>query len=97
LTAKTGISYTEFATANAGYDFYWLHKNKNCKLQFGGSDQWGNMTTGTELIRGRHQAKLLFYQPAHYKVGWRQVWQDRAGQHLARFKQTSSFHFTSSG
>jgi tyrosyl-tRNA synthetase len=34
-----------------GYDFYWLYKNKNCKLQMGGSDQWGNMTTGTELIR----------------------------------------------
>jgi tyrosyl-tRNA synthetase len=34
-----------------GYDFYWLFKHKNCKLQMGGSDQWGNMTTGTELIR----------------------------------------------
>lgn len=34
-----------------GYDFYWLFKNRNCKLQMGGSDQWGNMTTGTELIR----------------------------------------------
>ncbi|MBW7951214.1 MAG: tyrosine--tRNA ligase, partial [Chitinophagaceae bacterium] len=34
-----------------GYDFYWLYNNLNCKLQFGGSDQWGNMTTGAELIR----------------------------------------------
>jgi tyrosyl-tRNA synthetase len=34
-----------------GYDFYWLYKNKNCKVQMGGSDQWGNITTGTELIR----------------------------------------------
>jgi tyrosyl-tRNA synthetase len=34
-----------------GYDFYWLYKHKNCKLQMGGSDQWGNITTGTELIR----------------------------------------------
>jgi tyrosyl-tRNA synthetase len=34
-----------------GYDFYWLYTNKKCKLQMGGSDQWGNITTGTELIR----------------------------------------------
>src|SRR5690606_22377727 len=34
-----------------GYDFYWLYSNKNCKLQMGGSDQWGNIVTGTELIR----------------------------------------------
>jgi tyrosyl-tRNA synthetase len=34
-----------------GYDYYWLYKNQNCKLQMGGSDQWGNITTGTELIR----------------------------------------------
>jgi tyrosyl-tRNA synthetase len=34
-----------------GYDFYWLYTNKNCKLQMGGSDQWGNIVTGTELIR----------------------------------------------
>jgi len=34
-----------------GYDFYWLWKNKNCKVQMGGSDQWGNIVTGTELIR----------------------------------------------
>ena len=34
-----------------GYDFYWLHQNKNCKVQLGGSDQWGNIVTGTELIR----------------------------------------------
>lgn len=49
---ETGISYTEFAyQLMQGYDFYWLYQNKGCKLQFGGSDQWGNMTTGTELIR----------------------------------------------
>jgi tyrosyl-tRNA synthetase len=33
------------------YEFYWLYRNRNCKLQMGGSDQWGNITTGTELIR----------------------------------------------
>lgn len=52
IEGETGISYTEFAyQLMQGYDFYWLYKNKNCKLQAGGSDQWGNMTTGTELIR----------------------------------------------
>jgi tyrosyl-tRNA synthetase len=52
IEGETGISYTEFAyQMMQGYDFYWLYKNKNCKLQMGGSDQWGNMTTGTELIR----------------------------------------------
>jgi tyrosyl-tRNA synthetase len=52
IDGDTGISYTEFAyQLMQGYDFYWLYKNLNCKLQFGGSDQWGNITTGTELIR----------------------------------------------
>ena len=49
---ETGISFTEFSyQLIQGYDFVWLNKNKNCKIQFGGSDQWGNMTSGTELIR----------------------------------------------
>ncbi len=52
IEGETGISYTEFAyQLMQGYDFYWLYKNKGVKLQFGGSDQWGNITTGTELIR----------------------------------------------
>ena len=49
---ETGISFTEFSyQLIQGYDFYWLNANKNCKLQMGGSDQWGNIVTGTELIR----------------------------------------------
>ena len=49
---ETGISFTEFSyQLIQGYDFYWLYKNKNCKIQMGGSDQWGNIVTGTELIR----------------------------------------------
>lgn len=52
IEGDTGISYTEFAyQLMQGYDFYHLYKNEGCKLQFGGSDQWGNITTGTELIR----------------------------------------------
>jgi len=50
--AKTGMSFTEFTYQLVqGYDFLWLYENMNCKLQMGGSDQWGNITTGTELIR----------------------------------------------
>ena len=49
---ETGISFTEFTYQLVqGYDFYWLYKNHNCLLQLGGSDQWGNIVTGTELIR----------------------------------------------
>ena len=49
---ETGISFTEFSYQLVqGFDFYWLYKNKGCILQMGGSDQWGNITTGTELIR----------------------------------------------
>lgn len=52
IEGNTGISYTEFAyQLMQGYDFYWLYQHKNCKLQMGGSDQWGNITTGTELVR----------------------------------------------
>jgi tyrosyl-tRNA synthetase len=52
LEGENGMSFTEFTYQLVqGYDFYWLYANKNCKLQMGGSDQWGNITTGTELIR----------------------------------------------
>jgi tyrosyl-tRNA synthetase len=52
IESENGISFTEFTyQLIQGYDFYWLYKNKNCKLQMGGSDQWGNIVTGTELIR----------------------------------------------
>jgi len=50
--AGDGMSFTEFTyQLIQGYDFYYLHKNYNCILQMGGSDQWGNITTGTELVR----------------------------------------------
>jgi len=49
---ESGMSFTEFSyQLIQGYDFVHLFKNKNCLLQMGGSDQWGNITTGTELIR----------------------------------------------
>jgi tyrosyl-tRNA synthetase len=52
IEGDTGMSFTEFTYQLVqGYDFLWLYENKNCKLQMGGSDQWGNIVTGTELIR----------------------------------------------
>ena len=49
---ESGLSFTEFTYQLVqGFDFYWLYTHKNCKLQMGGSDQWGNIVTGTELIR----------------------------------------------
>jgi tyrosyl-tRNA synthetase len=62
IDGDTGISYTEFAyQLMQGYDFYWLYKNHNCKLQMGGSDQWGNMTTGTELIRRKASGEAFVF------------------------------------
>lgn len=52
LEGTSGMSFTEFTYQLVqGYDFYYLYTNKNCKLQMGGSDQWGNIVTGTELVR----------------------------------------------
>jgi tyrosyl-tRNA synthetase len=57
---KSGMSFTEFSYQLVqGYDFYWLWKNKNCKVQLGGSDQWGNIVTGTELIRRKGEGKAF--------------------------------------
>lgn len=50
--SSVGMSFTEFSyQLLQGYDFLYLYRNENCRLQMGGSDQWGNITTGTELIR----------------------------------------------
>jgi len=52
INGDSGMSFTEFSyQLIQGYDFYYLWKEKNCKIQMGGSDQWGNITTGTEFIR----------------------------------------------
>jgi tyrosyl-tRNA synthetase len=52
IEGENGMSFTEFTYQLVqGYDFYWLYQHKKCLLQMGGSDQWGNIVTGTELIR----------------------------------------------
>ena len=58
--SKSGMSFTEFTYQLVqGYDFLWLYDNINCKLQMGGSDQWGNIVAGTDLIR------RTSHQPTH--------------------------------
>ncbi|MEP0985001.1 tyrosine--tRNA ligase [Ekhidna sp.] len=57
---ESGLSFTEFSYQLVqGYDFYYLWKHKNAKLQLGGSDQWGNIVTGTELIRRKAQGEAF--------------------------------------
>jgi tyrosyl-tRNA synthetase len=60
LQSDTGLSYTEFAyPLIQGYDFYKLNKEKNCTVQVGGSDQWGNMISGVELVRRKSQKEVF--------------------------------------
>ena len=62
LEGDNGMSFTEFTYQLVqGYDFYWLYKNMNCKLQMGGSDQWGNIVTGTELIRKKDSGEAFAF------------------------------------
>src|SRR6185437_3809816 len=62
LEGENGMSFTEFTYQLVqGYDFYWLYANKNCKLQMGGSDQWGNITTGAELIRRKNGGEAFAF------------------------------------
>jgi tyrosyl-tRNA synthetase len=60
LEGDTGMSFTEFTYQLVqGYDFYYLWKHHNCALQMGGSDQWGNIVTGTELIRRKDSGEAF--------------------------------------
>ena len=62
LDSDNGMSFTEFTYQLVqGYDYYWLHKNKGCQLQMGGSDQWGNIVTGTELIRKKSSGEAFAF------------------------------------
>ncbi len=62
IEGDTGMSFTEFTYQLVqGYDFYWLYQNKNSKLQMGGSDQWGNIVTGTELIRRKTSGEAFAF------------------------------------
>ena len=71
---ETGISYTEFAyQLLQAYDFLKLYETEGCLLQLGGSDQWGNITSGIELLRTRSSRIWLNYA-FNYKSRWYQIW-----------------------
>jgi tyrosyl-tRNA synthetase len=95
IEGETGISYTEFAyQLMQGYDFYWLHKNKNCKLQMGGSDQWGNMTTGTELIRRKSGGEaFVFTNPLITKADGGKFGKTESGNVWLDAAKTSPYQF----
>ena len=60
LESENGISFTEFSyMLLQAFDFWWLYENKNCIMQMGGSDQWGNITAGTDLVRKRSQGQAF--------------------------------------
>ena len=62
IEGESGMSFTEFTYQLVqGYDFYWLYEHKHCRLQMGGSDQWGNIVTGTELIRRKSSGEAFAF------------------------------------
>ncbi len=95
IEGETGISYTEFAyQLMQGYDFYWLYKNKNCKMQMGGSDQWGNMTTGTELIRRKAGGEaFVFTNPLITKADGGKFGKTESGNVWLDANKTSPYQF----
>ncbi|MBM3413614.1 MAG: tyrosine--tRNA ligase [Bacteroidetes bacterium] len=95
IEGDSGISYTEFAyQLMQAYDFYWLHQHKQCKLQMGGSDQWGNMTTGTELIRRKCGGEaFVFTNPLMTKSGGGKFGKTDAGNIWLDPAKTSPYQF----
>jgi tyrosyl-tRNA synthetase len=95
IDSETGISFTEFTyQLIQGYDFYWLYKNKNCKLQMGGSDQWGNITTGTELIRRKAGGDAFaFTCPLITKADGGKFGKTESGNVWLDPEKTSPYHF----
>jgi len=95
LEGETGISFTEFTyQLIQGYDFYWLYQNKNCKLQMGGSDQWGNITTGTELIRRKASGEAFaFTCPLITKADGGKFGKTEQGNVWLDAEKTTSYQF----
>ncbi len=90
-----GMSFTEFSyQLFQGYDFLHLHQHKNCKLQMGGSDQWGNMTTGTELIRRKTREKAYaIVCPLITKADGSKFGKTESGNVWLDAKRTSPYKF----
>ncbi len=95
LEGESGMSFTEFTYQLVqGYDFYWLYKNKNCKLQMGGSDQWGNIITGTELIRKKDAGEAFaFTCPLVKKADGGKFGKTEKGNIWLDAGKTSPYHF----
>ena len=92
---ESGLSFTEFSYQLVqGYDFYWLYKNKNCKIQMGGSDQWGNIVTGTELIRRKTDGQAFaLTTPLIKKADGTKFGKTEQGNLWLDPKKTSPYHF----
>ncbi|MBL0359264.1 MAG: tyrosine--tRNA ligase [Chitinophagaceae bacterium] len=95
LEGETGMSFTEFTYQLVqGYDFYYLNKNNNCKLQMGGSDQWGNIVTGTELIRRKSGGEgFAFTCPLITKADGGKFGKSEKGNIWLDAKRTSTYQF----
>ncbi len=98
ISGDSGISYTEFTYQMIqGYDFYWLYKNKNVQLQVAGADQWGNITTGTTLIRKKQEEGLpvfAFTAPLIVREDGTKFGKTADGQNIwLDAKRTSPFRF----
>ena len=95
LEGETGMSFTEFTYQLVqGYDFYWLFQNRNCKLQMGGSDQWGNIVTGTELIRRKTGGEAFaFTCPLITKADGGKFGKTEKGNVWLDAKKTSPYQF----
>ena len=95
LDSEHGMSFTEFTYQLVqGYDFYWLYKNKNCKLQMGGSDQWGNIVTGTELIRRKEAGQAFaFTCPLIKKADGTKFGKSEQGNVWLDAQKTSPYQF----
>ncbi|MEQ1553349.1 MAG: tyrosine--tRNA ligase [Ferruginibacter sp.] len=95
LEGENGMSFTEFTYQLVqGYDYYWLHKNMNCKLQMGGSDQWGNIVTGTEIIRKKNGGEAFaFTCPLIKKADGGKFGKSEQGNIWLDATKTSPFQF----
>ena len=92
---ETGMSFTEFTYQLVqGYDFYHLYNAKNCKLQLGGSDQWGNIVTGTELIRRKARGEAFaITTPLIKKADGTKFGKTEGGNVWLDSKRTSPYKF----
>ncbi|MCU4174538.1 tyrosine--tRNA ligase [Carboxylicivirga sp. N1Y90] len=93
--SKEGMSFTEFTYQLVqGFDFLQLYRDKNCKIQMGGSDQWGNITTGTELIRRKERGEAFALTcPLITKADGGKFGKTESGNIWLDPEKTSPYHF----